>query len=395
MALVVWNGRSRQELGEQSRALSFSLGILAEVTLFFFSPSSNTPIGGVRVIYRHVDVLNNAGIPASVVHDIPNFRCDWFENSTKVVSLPLQVTDADVLVLPEVMNGLLTSLAPGVPKVSLIQNAFVALGRSDPLRDHPYLTAKDLLVCTAISQQNLELLEYAFPRMRFQRLHVSIDPAVFHLPERAPERRVVYMPRKLPGHSRMVLNILRSRGSLVGWDIVPIDKLSQSEVAEALRSASLFLSFCHHEGCALPPLEALASGCCVIGYTGFGAREYFAAPDAVPVPEGDVSAFAYEVETWVNNFDPDEHWLTAKRRSEKVLSAYSPGQEAHDVVSFWRNTLPEMPKSRGTTCNITRPDVVEGSWRGLLRRSGSDLRAGMRELATEAASTVRLWKSRS
>lgn len=151
------------------------------MTVLYVCPSSNKPWGGIRVIYRHVDILNEAGIPASVVHDLPNFRCDWFENSTKVASLPLQVSDSDVLVFPEVMNSLLTSLAPDIPKVSLVQGAFIALQLADPQCDHPYLTAKDLLGCTAVSQQNLELLEYAFPGKKFQRIHLSIDPAMFHL----------------------------------------------------------------------------------------------------------------------------------------------------------------------------------------------------------------------
>jgi len=157
----------------------------------------------------------------------------------------------------------------------------------------------------------------------------------------------------------------------------------------------LFLSFCHHEGFAVPPLEALASGCSVIGYNGFGGREYFEPPDAVPIPAGDVLSFAAEVERWAQNFDADEHWLTAQRRSEKALATYSPEQEADDVVSFWRNTLLEMPKSQGTTYIIKRHDVVEGSWRGIFRKSASDLRVGMREMATEAATTVRLWKLRA
>jgi glycosyltransferase involved in cell wall biosynthesis len=224
---------------------------------------------------------------------------------------------------------------------------------------------------------------------------VSIDPAVFHLPDKAPDRRIVYMPRKRSADSRMVLNILRSRGSLQGWDIVPIDKMPQSAVAHTLRSAPLFLSFCYHEGCPLPPLEALASGCCVIGYTGFGAQEYFGPPHAIPVPEGDVSAFAHEVETWVQNFDADEQWLAAQRGSEKALASYRPEQEEAGVVSFWRNVLSEMPKSQGVTCTVKRHDVVEGSLRGIFRKSASDLRDGMREMATEAASTVRVWKSRA
>jgi hypothetical protein len=58
------------------------------MTLLYLCGSDNAPHGGVLVAYRHVAILNKAGIPAAVVHGVPNFRCTWFENSSKVVSLP-------------------------------------------------------------------------------------------------------------------------------------------------------------------------------------------------------------------------------------------------------------------------------------------------------------------
>jgi glycosyltransferase involved in cell wall biosynthesis len=72
-----------------------------------------------------------------------------------------------------------------------------------------------------------------------------------------------------------VLNILHARGVLDGWEVISIDGLPEHEVAERLRSCAVFLSFGHPEGCPLPPLEAMASGCVVVGYHGRGGREYF------------------------------------------------------------------------------------------------------------------------
>ena len=351
------------------------------VTLYYLCGSENVPYGGVRVAYRHVDILNNAGIPASVVHDIHNFRCTWFENSTKVSWLPLEITDSDVIVVPENWSPLLNTLAPGVPKVSFNQNAFYTFQSHFP-REHPYLTATDLVSSMTVSEANRAFLQYAFPKNTFQRIHLSIDPNLFHCPDQAPGRRIAYMTRKRPAESRMVLDILRSRGALQGWETVVIDQLPESGVARALRSAALFLSFSWQEGCPLSPLEALASGCSVIGYSGFGGREYFETLGAVEVPDGDVVTFAHEIDNWIQEFDPAAHWRTAASRSEKALLAYSQEQETADVVSFWTNTLSQMPRPQGVAHTVRRNDISKGSLHVLFRRSVPYLQAGLQELLT-------------
>ena len=357
--------------------------------LFYLCGSDDAPHGGVLVAYRHVDILNKAGIPASVVHGVRNFRPSWFENSTNVVSFPLEITDKDVLVIPEHWNGLLTSLAPGVPKVSFNQSAYYGL-LGYPLPTHPYLTAKDLLASLSVSEHDLDLLEYMFPGIPFSRIHLSIDAALFHPPDKPPGKRIAYMTRKRPEESRMLLDILRSRSALKGWETVVIDRLSHSAVARTLRSSSLFLSFgSQHESFALAPLEAIACGCSVIGYTGFGAREYFEPLGAVSVADGDIVTFAKEVQRWIGDFDADKHWLTAQSRANSCLEAYSPEQEVNDVISFWSDTLSQLPESRGIVCTIRQRDVRRGSLRALIRRSAPYLQAGIRELRAVSRSSAR------
>src|SRR3954453_17965168 len=55
-------------------------------TAWMITPHWDQPSGGIRKLYRAVDVLNEAGIAAAVVHDKPEFSCDWFEHSTRVVA---------------------------------------------------------------------------------------------------------------------------------------------------------------------------------------------------------------------------------------------------------------------------------------------------------------------
>jgi len=54
------------------------------VTIYYGCPDKDYPVGGVRVIYRHVDLLNRNGFDAFVLHHYFPFRCTWFENATRV-----------------------------------------------------------------------------------------------------------------------------------------------------------------------------------------------------------------------------------------------------------------------------------------------------------------------
>lgn len=110
-----------------------------------------------------------------------------------------------------------------------------------------------------------------------------IDSGLYHSPQTSKQRRLVYMPRNRREDAAALLAQLKLRGVLNGWDIVAIDGRSEAETAELLRTARLFLRFSFREGFGLPPLEALASGCMVVGNHGFGGREYFQPPFAIAV----------------------------------------------------------------------------------------------------------------
>jgi hypothetical protein len=60
-------------------------------------------------VYQHVDVLNQSGYTAFVVHGTPGYRLRWFENETRVIAWnELWRTfdpQRDYLVFPEDMGS--------------------------------------------------------------------------------------------------------------------------------------------------------------------------------------------------------------------------------------------------------------------------------------------------
>jgi len=54
------------------------------MTIYYLCPDWNNIQGGIKQIYRHVDILNRHGYSAFVLHRKWGFRCSWFHNKTKI-----------------------------------------------------------------------------------------------------------------------------------------------------------------------------------------------------------------------------------------------------------------------------------------------------------------------
>jgi glycosyltransferase involved in cell wall biosynthesis len=205
------------------------------------------------------------------------------------------------------------------------------------------------------------------------RIRIGVD-AAFRRPADADRpRRLAYMPRKRPEEARQVLGMLRLRGALDGWEVLALDGLSQAEVADCLSECSLFLSFSQLEGFGLPPLEALASGCFVIGYSGFGGQEYFDPRYALEVPDSDVVSLTRTTEQWLRSHPDGITATEASAASVFALSSYGPAQEAADV----RHAFDTLAATDGTSrarCIVHQSDLLPSGaahswWEDWYRRS--------------------------
>jgi glycosyltransferase involved in cell wall biosynthesis len=309
-------------------------------TAWFICPDNKSPSGGVRKLYHCVDTLNAAGLNAAILHARPGFRCSWFENTTRVVSANgVTLGPRDIFVVPEIYGQSICDLPRNTRQVIFNQNAYVTLkSLEDGLANAaPYTNNPDLVLVLVVSQDNAEVLKRTFPGTPVRRLRLGIDSGLYHPPKASKQRRLVYMPRKRPDDAAAVLAQLRLRGVLDDWDIVAIDGRSEAETAELLRTARLFLSFSFREGFGLPPLEALACGCIVVGYHGFGGREYFHPPFAIAVEDGDIAAFVRTVEATIHNIDNDPQCTDSlvAAASRFVSERYPMDAEKQDLLNIF------------------------------------------------------------
>ncbi len=311
-------------------------------TAYYLAPHLPAPSGGVRTIYRHVDNLNAIGIAAAVVHAAPGFRATWFANETRVLAASdVTLGPDDVLVIPECYGPGLSGLPEGVRVIVFNQGAYHTFDRipfETTEAGTPYTRVERLLT---VSQDSADLLRYTFPTVPVHIARSVVDGTVFHPGPERPARRIAYLTHRRVQEREQLLHILRARGVLDGWRLTPIVGRTEGETAEIMRGSAVFLAFSEREGFGLPPVEAMASGCYVVGYTGMGGREFFDPAYCTPVPDSDLLAFARAVEEACTAYDtdPDAFTKTGRAASEQVLSRYSTENLRADLRAFYADLL--------------------------------------------------------
>ena len=310
--------------------------------VYYLAPHLAAASGGVRNIYRHVDSLNSLGIDAAVVHAKAGHRADWFANKTRVLDAgQVSLGPRDLLVVPECYGPGLGGLPDGIRVVIFNQGAYHTFDRipfenTEP--GAPYAGLADVVGLLTVSQDSAALLRYGFPSMAVSIARPVVDGSVFHPSDAMRGRRIAYLTHRRPQEREQLLHLLRAHGLPAGWELVPISRRTEAQTANMMRTSALFLGFSEREGFGLPPAEAMASGCYVIGYPGMGGREFFEPDHCAPIPDGDLLAFARAIDDAIAAHDEDTEafskiGLTA---SERILSRYSAENLRADLAAFYR-----------------------------------------------------------
>ena len=345
------------------------------MTLYYLCPDSDSPTGGIRVIYRHVDILNAHGIPAFVLHQKRGFRCTWFAHETRIAytrfpfqsylsrasnklreylepgrvrTIPLiegpapEIGPEDVLVLPENRGPDLANIGRGIPRVILSQNGFLTFGKFSFAKNNLKNPYRDPSVRgVLVNSDHVEAyVRHVFPDVRMYRFTLSIDPNLFHYQEQK-KKQITFSRIKNRLDALEVINILKFRGVLADMEVVPFINIPQKQVAELIRESLIFLSLGNREGFGLPAAEALACGCITIGYHGWGGQEFFRPEFSFPIEDGDIIGFARRVETVIRAYQQDETYFLAERRraAEFIAERYSPEREERELVEVWKRIL--------------------------------------------------------
>ncbi|EGB15219.1 hypothetical protein DND132_2013 [Pseudodesulfovibrio mercurii] len=322
---------------------------------YIFLPPVSKPTGGVTVLRQMADILHQSGREAFLVaREKGGWRPEGLADAAPVVEwADLKLTESDAWVVPE---GWVNALAPGLYAnahcFSYVQNWAYLFSSMPEGVDWHSLPVEFLAVSDPVSRFVKETTCKDAPILR-----PGIDRTIFFAPDAKPGGRVnvAFMPRKNKALVEQIKAIHEHRCGTHHVNWVPIDGLDAHGVAEALRSAHIFLATGFPEGCPLPPLEAMACGCLPVGFAGFGGWDYMrqvqAAPRYVPwiplrkVPwkgngmwcaDSDVLDAALSLGDAVDLFkNRDSSLMAALAAGQKTANAYSLDAQRTAVLELW------------------------------------------------------------
>ncbi|HEV8378873.1 MAG TPA: hypothetical protein VGP99_08480 [Tepidisphaeraceae bacterium] len=145
--------------------------------IYVFAADLAHPLGGMRMLYRHVDILNASGFEAYIVHSSPKFQIDWFEYSTPVLRGKIAMNADDIAVYSEIGGLNIVEWAKGKRTVIFNQNCYYTFTRY-PMEGRvktPYMQP-DVIATIVVSDDSQRYLQWVFPNLSIHRIRYSIHP---------------------------------------------------------------------------------------------------------------------------------------------------------------------------------------------------------------------------
>jgi hypothetical protein len=302
----------------------------AHLKRIFFGGNRQVPSGGVKIIYQHCDLLNKNGHIACPVH-LGNFVVDWFEHTTPPISREQAlaiIRPNDVLICPEVIP-LAAEEFNCKKKIAFVQNWFLPELATGPDKSYEHFGFTGLLSCSQY------ITDYMNTRSRLE-CHLVTNGINTRLFTPEPGARI---PGRVLCFNRRNIKDARKARRLLSADVrVQIscieleNKYSQTEIIDFYRHADIFMAIGYPEGFALPPLEAMACGCAVIGFTGGGAGEFMLDNEtALVCPDGDSAALARSLERIVIDTALKER---LRRAGATLARTYSLERMERELLAF-------------------------------------------------------------
>lgn len=324
---------------------------------FLCLPDIDSPIGGVKQIYRHVEHLQALGFHAFVISEHPSFQLSWFTSDAPVLGIDQFFASSEwnenntLLVIPETYINLQLSTVCGhdlscYRYVVFNQNAYYTYGEFNSNTDDnlkQFYFSSNMIHALAVSLDSCEFLcqNVGLAVNNVSRIINSVEE--IFLPGNDKENIITWMPRKNPSHVNAVLSGLRvaTRDISSIWSGQALSGITHDSVAKYLSKSRIFLSFGHPEGFGLPIAEAMASGCWVVGYSGIGGKELFEFGASDYVEFGNWTRFVKSTLSIIKRFEshPTDTAFRLKCQSEVVRNIYSLAAERDSISNAWKIIL--------------------------------------------------------
>ena len=314
--------------------------LLNQSRIFYFCPDLRVKSGGVRRLYRHVDILARNGFSAAILHakkdfvlaDQPRVPVEYLQKSGTLKK-------DDIVVIPEGFPGLMLKL-----KDHPIRRFVIALSWSyifsmlpDGMDWRNFNIERILVVCPTIG----EMITWSMG-LPTHLIDFAINPNLYHYRAENKKRQIAYIQNKARDIDafRRLLSA-RNPNYVRHFEWVALKDLNETDYAVRIRESSIFLNLSTAEGLLNSCFEAMAAGCIVAGFNSVGGQDMLvgqgALQNSIVAQNGDYVSLAYRIEPLLqdllnNNRQP---WEQIIQNGINRAARHTPAAEEKSVIDFW------------------------------------------------------------
>lgn len=307
--------------------------------IHYLCPDIHTSSAGIRRLFRHVQLLCQAGFRAHILHLRTGFK------RSDMPQVPVRYLDRhdfnerDIIVIPEGFPAIMDALKhyPGRRFAIALNWDYIFKDMPQGIDWRAFNIERVLVVSPVIGK----MITWSMG-LPVHLLGSVIDHQQYYFDVEKKRPELVFIQRKAT-HVDILKRIISARNPLyiqkVQW--IGLNGMSESEYAAQIRQASIFLNLSMAEGFPTSCMEAMASGALVAGYDAVGGQELLrgegANQNSFIVPTGDYVSLAYALEPILNaivegNMDMFSSILTKAKSTSDTLTAKN---ETDSLLSFW------------------------------------------------------------
>lgn len=313
--------------------------------IFYFCPDLSLRSGGIRRIYRHVEILTRHDVRAAVLHVKPGFAApDTPRVPIEYAERPGTLSAGDVVVIPEGVTNLMEMLKDKPLRRFVFALSWAYVFKS--LAEGTTWRSLGIERVLAVSPFVKECIEWSMG-LPVSLLEFSVDPALFHdAGSQKTPPRIAYFERKADGLEplRKALHA-RKPAWLRQIDWCGLNDLTHEAWAREIRRSSVYLALGTEEALNLSVWEAMASGTLVAGYDGIGLAGVMVGDgprrNCIRSQNGDYVTLARRLEPVLDAMLAGDlgAWSDLLGNARELVAPHTPAAEERSVIEFWRGAL--------------------------------------------------------
>lgn len=363
-------------------------------SFYFYAPPLSSPSGGMSVLFKQARILKDEGYDVKIIYEprvderasyqasmqaqkrvhvfeklnpswlefdisdlefIPQIGSDERGNQPETIKYSdgeeenlqnLQLRPQDFVIIPEGTSHVMQNLAQSPSKkIILAQSWIYILNSIQPGYSWQSYGIND---CISISDAVTEYINTVFPGTNIKQCKQSINRDLFYPPQNLSDKApvIAFSSKRGPENRMKTYNVIRNfqqwYPQYKWFRFVELNDLSKEEYAERLRTSALVLYTDEIAGFGTMPLEAMACGTHVVGWTPFGGKEYISDRNGFWANNGDVfqlsELLGIAIDKWLNG-ELDSPAI--QEEYEKILSNYTQEEEKNSVIKTYKEYVNE------------------------------------------------------